>query len=85
MAHTLLTDAELRARDALGRSAIYVLREIEVDLDGDALMLTGMVDSFYHKQLAQEIVKGVADGLEVVNALRVVYNRERPAPATAWG
>lgn len=72
----LLTDVELRAREALNRCSIYVLREIEVDLDGDAIMLTGCVDSFYHKQLAQEIVKNVVEGIEVVNALRVVYNRE---------
>lgn len=78
MSHNLLTDVELRARHALGRSAIHVLHSIEVELDGDALMLSGSVDSYYHKQLAQELVKTVVEGIEVVNALRVVYNRERP-------
>lgn len=84
MPNDLLTDVELRARHALGRSAIHVLRDIEVELDGDALMLSGCVDSFYHKQLAQELVKGVVEGIEVVNALRVVYRRERNAPRQEW-
>jgi len=84
MALSLLTDVEVRAREALAASSIYVLREIEVDLDGGAIRLTGNVDSFYHKQLAQELVKNVLDGVEVVNALRVVYNRERSQPRRAW-
>ncbi len=84
MALGLMTDVELRARDALSRSAIYVLREIEVELDGGAIRLTGSVDSFYHKQLAQELVKNVLDGVEVVNALRVVYNRERKPALRPW-
>ena len=84
MALGLLTDVELRAREVLSRSSIYVLREIEVELDGGAIRLTGCVDSFYHKQLAQELVKNVLDGVEVVNALRVVYGRERPQRPQAW-
>lgn len=84
MALSLLTDVEVRAREVLASSSIYVLREIEVDLDGGALRLTGDVDSFYHKQLAQELVKNVLDGVEVVNAIRVVYNRERPQRRAAW-
>lgn len=80
----LLTDVELRVREALTRCSIYVLREIEVELDGEAIMLNGCVDSFYHKQLAQEIVKNVVDGVEVVNALRVVYNRERNTARPEW-
>jgi hypothetical protein len=29
-------------------------------------------------------VKNVLEGVEVVNALRVVYNRERSQPRRAW-
>ena len=84
MALTLLTDVEMRAREALTSSAIFALREIEVELDGSAIRLDGCVDSFYHKQLAQELVKNVLDGVEVVNALRVDYHRERPRQLQPW-
>jgi osmotically-inducible protein OsmY len=61
------------ARGALSRSNIYDLRMLRVDGDGDSVVLSGRVSSFYHKQLAQEIVRTAADGFEVVNAIRVVY------------
>lgn len=61
------------ARGALARSNIYDLRMLRVDGDGDSVVLSGRVSSFYHKQLAQEIVRTAAEGLEVVNAIRVVY------------
>ncbi len=75
MASTLDTlevlDAASRAQSALAASPIYVLRDIVVEQNGDALMLMGRVDTFYHKQLAQEVVRAVADGLRVVNAVIV--------------
>jgi|GEM_PF-775523 len=62
-----------RARAALSSSNIYVLRKLQVERDGEALVMRGRVDSYYHKQLAQELVKAAVDGMEVVNALQVVY------------
>lgn len=62
-----------RARAALSLSSIYVLRKIQIDLDGDALVMRGRVDSYYHKQLAQELVKAAVEGIAVLNALQVVY------------
>ena len=56
MASVLFTGAAERARQTLSRSTIYVLRKIEVECDTDAIVLRGSVDSFYHKQLAQELV-----------------------------
>ena len=73
MAETLLTDAETRAKAALSRSSIYVLRKLHVEQRGEAIILRGRVDSFYHKQLAQELVRPEVLGAEVVNALQVVY------------
>jgi hypothetical protein len=64
------------ARGALARSNIYDLRMLRVDGDGDSVVLSGRVSSFYHKQLAQEIVRTAADGFEVVNAIRVVYGAD---------
>jgi hypothetical protein len=60
-----------RAKAALAQSPIWVLREIRVEQVGDTLLLQGRVDTFYHKQLAQELVRMVADGLRVENELVV--------------
>jgi osmotically-inducible protein OsmY len=71
MATALEIDVCSRARSALSQSPIYVLREITVQQSGDSLLLEGRVDTFYHKQLAQEVVRAVADGMRVENDLRV--------------
>jgi len=76
MAQTLLSDAAAQAKAALLRSRIFDLRRLQVDHDGDCVVLRGRVDSFYHKQLAQELVRNAVDGAEVVNAINVVYRRE---------
>ena len=75
-------DAANLAKAALLRSRIYTLRRLQVATDGDTVILRGRVESFYHKQLAQELVRAAIDGTEVVNAISVVYVRER-APAAA--
>ena len=74
MAETLLNDAEMRAKSALLQSSIYVLRKLQVEQRDEAIILRGRVDSFYHKQLAQELVRMAVDGVEVINAISVVYN-----------
>lgn len=71
MASVFEMDVCVRAKNALSQSPIYVLREIRVGQDGDALLLQGRVDTFYHKQLAQEVVRMVADGMRVENELVV--------------
>lgn len=72
MANTLeMVDVASRARSALSTSPIYVLREIQVEQLDDSLQLVGRVDTFYHKQLAQEVVRAVADGLRVENTILV--------------
>jgi hypothetical protein len=38
---------------------------------GRAICLSGRVATFYHKQLAQEVVRAVADGVQVVNSVDV--------------
>jgi len=68
-------DAQARAQAALGESPIHPLRELVVENDGQRLMLTGRVDTFYHKQLAQELVRAIADDCrcEVINSVNVEY------------
>ena len=64
-------EAQRRAQSALLASPIFVLRELQVEHVDESLMLSGRVDSFYHKQLAQEMVRAVSDGMPVINSLDV--------------
>ncbi len=63
--------AEERAQEALLISPIYDLRDLRVETVGGVLWIQGAVSSYYHKQLAQEVVRAVAEGCEVVNAVDV--------------
>lgn len=79
-------DVGQRARAALAASPIYVLRELHVEQSDGQLILTGRVDSYYHKQLAQEVVRAVASGLRVVNDVDVLdefYSDVGEKPMTA--
>jgi hypothetical protein len=42
------------------------------------------VDSFYHKQLAQELLKTAIDGVEVINEIHVDYRHDRAEDDSAW-
>ncbi len=84
MAQTLLTDVASQAKAALSRSRIFDLRRLSVEQDGDYVVLRGRVDSFYHKQLAQELVRTAIDGVEVINAISVVYRRDRDLDHGDW-
>jgi hypothetical protein len=76
MAEMLFTDIVEQARAQLKSSRIYVLRQLQVLPDGDAIVLRGNVDSYYHKQLAQELVRMTVDGAEVINDISVVYRAD---------
>lgn len=78
----MVDDAARLAKAALLRSRIYTLRRLHVATDGETLVLRGRVESFYHKQLAQELVRTAVEGIEVYNAISVVYGRDR-VPAAA--
>ena len=60
-----------RAQSALAASPIYELRDLQVELRDGALVLSGSVSSFYHKQLAQEVVRSVCREIELVNSILV--------------
>ena len=76
MPETLIDDMVVQAKTVLMRSRIYVLRTLHVFQDGDAIILRGSVDSYYHKQLAQELVRMAVEGVEVINLLDVIYRPE---------
>ncbi|MFH1265816.1 MAG: BON domain-containing protein [Planctomycetota bacterium] len=60
-----------RAQTALAASRIPELRDLRVERQNGALVIRGVVSSFYHKQLAQEIVRAVCRKIELVNSVRV--------------
>lgn len=62
-----------RAQAALANSPFYELRELQVlECDG-TLRIGGNVSSFYHKQLAQEVVRSVCREIELVNLIQVSF------------
>ena len=70
-------DVQAKAQQALSNSLVYALRELAVEHDGQTLVITGQVCSFYHKQLAQEIVRQAIEhvddvDLDVVNDITVL-------------
>ena len=73
-----LIDMKARAAAALEQSPIHALRELRVEQQGETLTLCGRVETFYHKQLAQELVRAIAeDGrCDVVNSVDVEYQPE---------
>lgn len=76
MDHVSVQDVQPRAQTALASSPIFELREIRVDQQQGSLLISGTVSSFYHKQLAQEVVRTIckqcAEGeVDVVNSIRV--------------
>ncbi len=62
-----------QAQAALRNSSISELRGLGVEQCNGALVISGAVSSFYHKQLAQEVVWALCKDIEVelVNLIRV--------------
>lgn len=65
-------DIEERARIALQASPIHALRSLQVERDGDQLIVTGRVPTFYYKQLAQEAILSAIKGLPILNQVEVI-------------
>ena len=73
----MTVDVITQAQSALAKSPIHALRELHVQQQGESLILSGRVGSFYHKQLAQEVVRLVARDMLVVNTVDVNYKEGR--------
>ena len=71
MVDVLAKDVQPEAQSALSSSPIFDLRDIQVEATESGLLLQGRVTTFYHKQLAQEAVRAVADGMNVRNDINV--------------
>jgi osmotically-inducible protein OsmY len=73
MVQTLSAEIKAQAQRALASSPVFDLRTLQVDVVDGSLLLSGRVETFYHKQLAQEAVRHVADGVQLVNDVAVEY------------
>ena len=71
MTNAQVNQATQAATAVLAESSVRELRSLRVDRSANDLQLTGRVRSFYHKQLAQEAVRQVAGGMQVVNRVDV--------------
>lgn len=60
-----------RARTALSDSPISVLKELTVEQCGESLVISGHVDTFYHKQMAQEAIRAVCQNVPLKNSVDV--------------
>ncbi|HEX3997340.1 MAG TPA: BON domain-containing protein [Pirellulales bacterium] len=66
------SDLRTAAQAALTDGPIAALRGVRVEQAGNSLLLSGMVTSFYHKQLAQEQVRLAVGDVEIVNSIVVL-------------
>jgi hypothetical protein len=70
---TELQDVVDRAKNVLRQSKIHELRKLDVDRVDEGIVLRGYASTFYHKQLAQELVRKELYDEEVLNQIQVVY------------
>lgn len=59
------------ARRALQEAPLHGLRNLQVERSGEVLVISGKVDSFYHKQMAQETIRAVCSHIRVKNVVDV--------------
>ena len=64
-------DRLTRVRAALSKSKIRDLRRLTLAQDEDRIVVSGSVSSFYHLQLAQELIRGELGDVNVVNEMQV--------------
>jgi len=69
-------DNLVQAQRALRQSFLQDLHDLSVEQSGDSLVISGRVDSFYHKQMAQEVVRAVCQGVELHNTVDVSRRSE---------
>ena len=60
-----------RAQTALATSPIQELRNLDVRQQNGTLVICGVVSCFYHKQLAQEVVRAVCREVQLRNTVEV--------------
>lgn len=71
MMQTKSQDVSRQASAVLAKSSVRELRQLRVEESDEALELSGNVRSYYHKQLAQETIRSVARGRQLINRVQV--------------
>ncbi len=61
----------IKVRKVLAESPIWELRQVHVEQKGETVYLQGRVRSFYHKQLAQEVILRASRKLPLINEINV--------------
>jgi hypothetical protein len=69
MADAWPQDLASTAKEALGKCPVLAVRQLDVHEEDGALVIVGNVRTFYHKQMAQELVRSVMR--EVVGHARI--------------
>ncbi|HBE71959.1 MAG TPA: transport-associated domain protein [Planctomycetaceae bacterium] len=64
-------DLTCRIRHMLSESPISDLRSVQVETDGNRILIHGRVRTFYAKQMAQETVRRASKEVLIVNSLNV--------------
>lgn len=74
MVEVAAREVQPRAQRALQNSPISELRDLRVEQERGTIFLSGSVSSFYHKQLAQELLRALChdNRVELINAIHVV-------------
>ena len=65
------SQSRFQARQALENSSIRELRLLEVEESDGQIVISGRVGSFYHKQLAQELVRSAIKDCDLTNTVCV--------------
>lgn len=65
-----------RVRLSVERSRLHGLRLIDIEVNGDTVVLSGEVVTLHQKQLATALVRRVAGVVKVVNRLEVQNSRQ---------
>lgn len=70
-ANTRISDVAARANQALKQHPNSALRQVIAETSEGRIVLSGNLGSYYAKQIAQEAVFQVSDGIEIENRIRV--------------
>ena len=58
-------------QSAINRNGYFAFSRINADVKDDNIILTGVVETYYQKQLAQETVRQVAESAVIENRIQV--------------
>ena len=74
MQKTTTVQIDHLAKSAIDKNPHTKPADIVVRIDSGCLTLTGQVDSFFTKQMAQESLRGIDGITEINNQLEVIWN-----------